>query len=210
VLKIGMPTGIQMVVISLAEIALLALVNRFGSDATAAYGAVNQVVNYVQFPALSIAITASILGAQAIGAGRTERLGAITRTGLQLNLVITGTLVLLAYLLSRHLIALFITSAPVVDLAQSLLHIMLWSSIVFGMASVVSGVMRASGTVLVPMTISVLCIVAIEVPAAYVLSAHSGLEGVWWSYPIAFTSMLLLQSAFYRGVWRKKRIERLV
>jgi len=84
------------------------------------------------------------------------------------------------------------------------------SSIVFGMASVVSGVMRASGTVLVPMAISVLCIVAIEVPAAYVLSAHIGLEGVWWSYPIAFTSMLLLQSAFYRGVWRKKRIERLV
>ena len=56
---------------------LLGIVNGFGSDATAAYGAVNQVLNYVQFPAISIAITASILGAQAIGAGHAGRLGAI-------------------------------------------------------------------------------------------------------------------------------------
>jgi putative MATE family efflux protein len=58
VVRIGLPTGVQMIVISVAEIALLSIVNGFGSDATAAYGAVNQVVNYVQFPALSIAITA--------------------------------------------------------------------------------------------------------------------------------------------------------
>jgi len=210
VLRIGMPTGVQMIVISLAEIALLALVNSFGSNATAAYGAVNQVVNYVQFPALSIAITASILGAQAIGAGRTERLGAITRTGLQMNLFITGTLVVIGYLFSRHLIALFITSEPVIDLAQSLLHIMLWSSVVFGGASVVSGVMRASGTVLIPMSISIFCIAAIEVPSAYALAHQLGIKGVWMAYPIAFVSMLVLQSAFYRLVWRKAKIERLV
>ena len=210
VLRIGMPTGVQMIVISLAEIVLLSLVNRFGSNATAAYGAVNQVVNYVQFPALSIAITASILGAQAIGAGRIERLSAITRTGLLMNLVVTGSLVVIGYLFSRHLMALFITSAPVIELAQSLLHIMLWSCVVFGCASVVSGVMRASGTVLVPMSISIFCIVAIELPSAYALSHRFGIEGVWMAYPIAFVSMLVLQTAFYRLVWRKARIERLV
>lgn len=63
VTRVGVPTGVQMIVIALAEIALLSLVNSYGSEATAAYGAVNQVVAYVQFPAISIAITASILGA---------------------------------------------------------------------------------------------------------------------------------------------------
>jgi len=33
---------------------------------------------------------------------------------------------------------------------------------------------------------------------------------VWWAYPIAFVSMLVLQSAFYRLVWRKSKITRLV
>ena len=210
VLRIGLPTGVQMITISLAEIVLLSLVNGFGSHATAAYGAVNQVVNYVQFPALSIAITASILGAQAIGAGRPETLGAITRTGLQLTLAITGSLVLVGYLFSRYLIGAFVTSAPVVELAQTLLHIMLWSSVVFGFASVLGGVMRASGSVLVPTGISIFCIVAIEVPAAWLLSRQFGINGVWMAYPITFVSMLVLQASYYQMFWRKKKIVRLV
>ncbi|MDD0811055.1 MATE family efflux transporter [Curvibacter sp. RS43] len=210
VLRIGVPTGLQMIVISLAELALLSLVNGFGSDATAAYGAVNQIVAYVQFPAISIAITASILGAQAIGAGRSERLGAIARTGLLMNLVLTGSLVSVAYLFSRPVIGFFITSAPVLELAQSLLHIMLWSSVVFGMASVLSGVMRASGSVLVPTLISIFCILGVEVPVAVLASRQIGIEGVWLAYPVAFIAMLVLQGTYYRLVWRRRPIRRLV
>ena len=210
VLKIGVPTGMQMIVISLAEVALLSMVNSYGSSATAAYGAVNQVVAYVQFPAISIAITASILGAQAIGAGRADELGAIARTGLLMNLMLTGTLVVIGYLFSRHLMGFFITSEPVIDLAQTLLHIMLWSSIIFGMASVLSGIMRASGSVLVPTAISILCIALIEVPVAWFTSHRIGINGIWVAYPAAFIAMLGLQTAYYRLVWKKKAIRRLV
>ena len=210
VLRIGVPTGVQMIVIALAEIALLALVNGFGSQATAAYGAVNQVVAYVQFPAISIAITASILGAQAIGAGRADRLGAIARTGLVMNLVLTGALVLAGYLFSRRLMGFFITSEPVIEVAQTLLHIMLWGTVVFGMASVLSGVMRASGSVLVPTAISILCIALIEVPVAWFASRQIGLNGVWIAYPVTFVAMFALQSAYYRLVWRGRPVRRLV
>ena len=210
VLRIGMPTGVQMIVVSISSLVLLSLVNSYGSAATAAYGAVNQVVAYVQFPAISIAITASILGAQAIGAGREATLGAIARTGLVMNLLLTGTLVLLGYLFSRPLMGVFITSAPVIEVAQTLLHIMLWSMVVFGMASVLSGVMRASGSVLVPTGIAIACIVFVEIPAAWLLSHRIGLNGVWMAYPINFCAMLLLQTAYYRGVWRKKPIRKLV
>lgn len=210
VLKVGVPTGVQMIVISLAEVALLSMVNSYGSNATAAYGAVNQVVAYVQFPAISIAITASILGAQAIGAGRADKLGAIARTGLLMNLALTGVLVVLGYLFSRHLMGFFITSAPVIELAQTLLHIMLWSSIIFGMASVLSGVMRASGSVLVPTAISILCIALVEVPVAWLASQRMGINGIWIAYPAAFIAMLGLQTAYYRLVWKKKAIKKLV
>jgi len=210
VVRIGLPTGLQMIVISLAEIVLLSLVNGFGSDATAAYGAVNQVVNYVQFPALSIAITASILGAQAIGAGDTDRLRAIARTGLKMNLAVTGGLVLVGYLFARYLISAFVTSEHVIALAVTLLHIMLWSCIVFGLAGVLSGVMRSSGAVLVPTAISIFCIAAIEVPSAVFLSRAFGLNGVWMAYPITFVAMLVLQASYYQLVWRRQKITRLV
>jgi putative MATE family efflux protein len=210
VLKVGVPTGVQMIVISLAEVVLLSLVNSYGSAATAAYGAVNQVVAYVQFPAISISITASILGAQAIGAGRTGQLGAIARTGLLMNLALTGSLVLLGYLFSRHLMGFFITSAPVIELAQTLLHIMLWSTVVFGMASVLSGIMRASGSVLVPTGIAIFCIALVEVPVAWVMSHRIGINGIWIAYPATFVAMLALQTAYYRLVWRKKSIRRMI
>ena len=209
VLRIGLPTGLSMITISLAEIAVLFLVNRFGSQATAAYGAVNQIVSYVQFPAISIAITASILGAQAIGAGRTHMLGAIVRTGIVMNLVLTGGLVLLGYVFSRSMLGWFITDPAVVELAQTLLHIMLWSSVVMGMSMVLSGLMRASGVVLWPTAISMFAIGCIEVPVAWLLSLHYGLNGIWAAYPIAFLAMLAMQTAYYRLVWCKLTIRRL-
>jgi putative MATE family efflux protein len=210
VLRIGLPTGLQMVVISVSELVILSLVNRHGSQATAAYGAVTQIVNYVQFPALSISITASILAAQTIGAGRSERLGAILNTGLGLNAVLTGSLVLLGYALSGAVLGLFLTQEAVLAQAQHLLHLMLWSILVFGFQAVIGGVMRASGDVLVPMAISVFCILGVQLPAAYALDARLGLEGIWIAFPVAYVTMLVLQTLYFRRVWRHRKIRRLV
>ena len=210
VMRIGLPTGLQMVVISLSELVILALVNGHGSQATAAYGAVTQIVNYVQFPALSIAITASILAAQTIGAGRTERLGPILKTGLGLNATLTGSLVLLGYAVSGTVLGLFLTQQPVLDQAQHLLHLMLWSILVFGFQAVIGGVMRASGDVLVPMAISVFCILGVQLPVAWWLNGRIGIEGIWIAFPVAYLAMLVLQSAYYLGVWRHRKITRLI
>ncbi len=209
VLKIGLPTGLSIITISLAEIAVLFLVNRYGSQATAAYGAVNQIVNYVQFPAISIAIAASILGAQAIGAGRGHMLGHIAKTGIALNLVLTGSLVVIGLIFSRSIIGLFITDPAVVDMAKTLLDIMLWSSVIMGMSMVLSGLMRASGEVVMPTAITMLCILCIEIPTAWTLSNIYGIKGIWAAYPITFLAMLALQTTYYRLVWRKKPFKRL-
>ena len=92
ILRVGIPTGVQMIASSMAGLVVVSLVNGFGSSATAAYGAVNQINSFAQFPVISVAITASILGAQAIGAGRSERLGAITATAIRMNLVLGAAL----------------------------------------------------------------------------------------------------------------------
>jgi putative MATE family efflux protein len=210
VLRLGIPAAMGMVVMSLAELVLLGLVNGFGSNATAAYGAVNQVLSYTQFPALSIGISVSIFGAQAIGRGDAARVGAIVRTGVEMNLLLTGSLVVMAYLFSRALMGFFITDAAVLELAQGLLHIVLWSSVLFGLSTVFSGAMRASGTVWMPLSISIFVIAAIELPSAIILSRLIGIQGVWIAYPIAFCAMFLLQMSFYMLVWRKRAIERLI
>jgi len=211
ILKLGIPAGVQMIVSALAALVVVGIVNRFGANATAAYGAVNQVLSYIQFPAMSIAIATSIFGAQAIGAGQADQLRRIVRTGLAMNLFITGAFVVIAYIFSQHLVALFITAPEVVELTETLLHIVLWSTILFGFGGVLSGMMRASGDVLMPMLLSLGTILIVEVPLALYLSTTSlGLNGVWWAYVASFCTMLVLQASYYWFFWRKKPIKKLI
>lgn len=210
ILRLGVPTGIQMITTSMAGLVIVGLVNRYGSHATAAYGAVNQVLNYIQFPALSISIAASIFAAQAIGAGKSDLLAKVTRTALTMNILITGGLVALAYLFSKYLMALFITDPEVVALGQQLLFIVLWSIIFFGASSIFASIMRASGTVTVPMLINIVVILAIEVPCAYLFSQWWGLKGVWYAYALAFVCLCVLQGLYYQLVWKKKTVIALI
>jgi putative MATE family efflux protein len=210
VVKLGLPAGVSMVVSSLSGIVIIGIVNRFGSDATAAYGAVNQVLSYVQFPAMSIAIAASIFAAQAIGARRFGDVERVMRTAAIFNVLFTGALVLIAYLFSQNIVALFITDPEVIEVTETLLHIVLWSCLVFGFGQILSAVMRASGDVWIPMALSLLAIICVEVPAAILLSNWLGLPGVWWGYCCSFIALLIFQAIYYFGFWRKKEIVALV
>ena len=210
ILRLGIPTGIQMITTSIAGLVIVGLVNRHGAHATAAYGAVNQVLNYIQFPALSIAIAASIFAAQAIGAGKSDLLAKVTRTALTMNILFTGTLVTLAYLFSKYLMALFITDPEVVDLGQQLLFIVLWSILFFGASAIFASIMRASGTVTIPMIINIIAIVGIEVPCAYLFSEWWGLQGIWYGYALAFVCLCIMQGLYYQFVWKKKTIKTLI
>ena len=210
ILKLGVPTGIQMVTNSLAGLVIIGLVNGFGPQATAAYGAVNQVNNYVQFPAMSISIAASIFAAQAIGSGQIQRLAKVTLTALSMNLYLTGSLIVLAYLFSEHLMALFITDPAVVELGGELLHIVLWSVLFFGAGGIFAGIMRASGTVMVPMIINMVAVLGIELPLAYWFSHLWGLHGIWMAYALSFVGLCIMQGQYYHWVWKKKSIQALV
>ncbi|MBD5635755.1 MAG: MATE family efflux transporter, partial [Candidatus Eremiobacteraeota bacterium] len=210
--RIGIPTSLNLVMVSLSEIAVLSFVNRFGSNALAAYGAVNQIVSYVQFPAISIGIAASIFGAQSIGAARLDRIPKIVRSAVILNYAIEGCLVAIVYVFSRAVISLFIKSEATVEVAHSLLSITLWSYAIFGNARIISAIMVSSGTVVWPTLLSIISIWGVEVPVAYYLSQRTplGLDGVWYGYPAAFIASLCFELAYYYLVWKRKPIARLV
>jgi putative MATE family efflux protein len=210
VVRLGIPTGLFFITSSLADVMLLSLVNRHGSQATAAWGAVNQVMAYVQFPAISIAIAASVFAAQAIGARRLHEVEHVTRVGLWLNLALTGAMTLLVALAAPYAVGLFLQAPVEIAFTASLLRITVWGSICFGMASVFTAVMRAAGTVRVPTTISLGCIAFLLFPFAWAFQQVFGVAGIWVSYPATYACGLLLQAAYFYGVWKRRPITRLV
>lgn len=209
VVRLGVPTALFFLTGSLADMALLSLVNRHGVHATAAWGTVNQVIAYVLFPAMSIAIAASVFAAQAIGAGRLAQVPHVAQVGLVMNLLLTGSLAVLVALFAVPVAGLFVREPAVVELAAQALRLCVWGSVIFGLASVYSSVMRAAGTVRVPTLISLSCLALLMFPLGWAFGQALGLAAIWLAYPVTYGCALLLQALYYHGVWKRRPIHRL-
>ena len=79
-----------------------------------------------------------------------------------------------------------------------------------GISCVLVGFMQASGAVIWPASISIAAIWLVEVPAAYVLSRHLGLNGVWIAYPLAISVALAAHLSNYFVVWRHRAHQKLL
>jgi len=201
----GVPMGLQMVLISLAMIAMMTMVNGYGTDTAAAYGAAMQLWTYVQMPAMAIGAACSSMAAQNVGAGRWDRVDATARNGVAINFLMTGLLIVPLILLDRWTLALFLPEHGVaLDVARHLNHISIWSFLLFGVTFVVSGVVRSTGAVIPPLVILGLSLWGIRVPFAHLLAPTMGADAVWWSFPISAACAMLMSLAYYRwGRWRK-------
>lgn len=204
----GVPMGLQMILISLAMIAMISMVNEYGESTTAAYGAALQLWTYVQMPAMAIGAACSSMAAQNVGAGRWDRVGAITRSGVLFNFVLTGALILPLIAFDHATLALFMPDgSPSLAIAQHLNRIAVWSFLFFGLTFVISGVVRSTGAVIPPLLILGIALWAIRVPFAVWLQPRFGVDAIWWSFPVSSVCAMLMSLAYYRwGRWREARM----
>jgi putative MATE family efflux protein len=205
IVNIGLPTGLQMVMLSLSQIVLIVFVNRFGSDATAAFGAALQISGFAQLPSVAVALTASIFAAQMIGAGDPSRVGTITRVAVILNYVAGGIVMFFVYIFAPHLLGLFLKTPVALKIGLELTYISMWSYLVYGHAEILTGVMRSYRVVWTPMLIEVAALWLFEVPFAWYFSQQFGLTGIWWAYPTSNVAVLAAEIAFVTLYWRRKR-----
>ena len=204
----GIPMGMQMFVVSSSVLALTSLVNRFGSQETAAFNAAMQLWNYVQMPALAIGAAASSMAAQNIGAGKWDRVGKVAAAGVSFNLAIGGVLILTFYLLDKHAMGLFLpANAAALDIASHINGIVLWSFVFFGTSMVLFGVVRATGAVVPPLVMLLISLWMIRVPFAYGMLDRWHADAIWWSFPIASVMSVSMAIAYYKfGGWRTARM----
>ena len=83
--KKGIPMSAQMLVLSLSGVLMISLVNRFGVETAAAFGATLQLWNYIQMPAFAVGMGVSAMAAQNVGARKWDRVNSIARVGVALQ-----------------------------------------------------------------------------------------------------------------------------
>lgn len=204
----GFPMGLQMLVVSVSALAMIGLVNRHGTITTAAFGATNQLWTYVQMPAMAVGAGVSAMVAQNIGAGRWDRVDMITRSGVVMNCLLTGALVLILTLLDRHVLWLFLGSdGESIQIATRMNLIAGWSFILFGISMVLAATVRANGAVIGPLVILAIALFPVRIGLAATFDPLWGADAIWWSFPAGSLASLLMTIAFYlHGGWRKLKL----
>ncbi|GAA0684993.1 MATE family efflux transporter [Dyella marensis] len=201
----GLPMGLQMIVISSSAMLMMRLVNGYGSQTTAAYGAATQLWTYVQMPAMAIGAAVSSMAAQNIGARLWDRVHRIARAGVAYNFLFGGTLIALIYLFNRAALHLFLPGdGEAIALAQHLNMIAVWSFLFFGITFVLFGVVRSTGAVWPPLIVLTISMWLIRPPFAFALMPKLGADAIWWSFPLGSLASMLMAMAYYRwGGWQK-------
>jgi putative MATE family efflux protein len=204
----GLPMGLQLVVISLSGVLMITLVNRFGTDTTAAFGATFQLWQYVQMPAFAIGMAVSSMAAQNVGAEKWERVRAIARHGVWFSILLTTTIVVLIEVFSDQALGLFLPAGSVaLRTAEHLNLIVAWSFILLAISMVLFGVVRATGAVLPPLIILSVALLGIRFPVALAFIDEWHADAIWWSFPIASIVAAAMSIAYYKwGGWRTARM----
>lgn len=206
-LKIGLPTGLQQTFVALGMLAITKIVNGFGTDVIAAYSAAGRLDSLASMPAMNFGAALSTFVGQNLGAKKPERV----KQGLKATFLMSGSLSIVTSLLVivfRHkLMELFTPDIAVIEIGARYLFIVSSFYIFFTTMFVTGGVMRGAGDTLVPMFITLFSLWIIRIPAAWIMSRYFGVDGIWWSIPIAwFIGMVFSYIYYLKGNWRKKVI----
>jgi putative MATE family efflux protein len=204
----GLPMGLQMIVVASSALATMGLVNREGVETTAAFGIAMQLWTYIQMPAMALGAAASAMAAQNIGAGKWDRVAAITRAGIAYNLAITGALVALLAIADRPALALFVGGdSAALPIARHIQLLATWSFLLFGVTMVVFGTVRANGAVLGPLIILAIGLYPIRLGFALGAYPWLGADALWLSFPVSSFANMAMALAFYlHGGWRNARM----
>jgi putative MATE family efflux protein len=208
-LMIGLPTGLQQTFVSLGMLAVTRIVNDFGTNAIAAYSVVGRLDSLAGMPAMNFGAALSTFVGQNLGANKPERV----RQGLKSTFMMSSGLAVATSLgviiFRRSLMGLFTTDQAVIDIGAEYLVIVSSFYLFFSTMFVIGGVMRGAGDTLIPMFITLFALWAIRIPAAWIMSRYFGIDGIWWSIPVAwFIGMSLSYLYYLKGNWRKKVVVR--
>ncbi len=204
-LMIGLPTGLQQTFVSMGMLAITRIVNGFGTDAIAAYSAAGRLDSLAGLPAMNFGAALSTFVGQNLGANKPERV----KQGLKATFMMSGALALFTSLFviifRQQLMGLFTNDEAVIALGAEYLVIVSSFYIFFSTMFVIGGVMRGAGDTIVPMFITLFALWAIRIPAAWIMSEYFGVDGIWWSIPVAwFIGMTLSYLYYLKGNWKKK------
>lgn len=207
ILRLGIPSGAQMVVIHAGTTVILSLVNSLGAHAVAGFGAAQRLDHLILLPAVALGTAVTAMAGQNIGARQWPRVAQITRAGIVYNTSIMLLLASVLYIWAQPLVRLFIQDEASVAFGTHYLKTIAFFYPFIGLNFVFNSVVRGAGAMFQVLALNIISLWILRVPLAYWATSVYGDTGVALGIGLSFMLSAGFSFAYYRwGRWRDKRL----
>lgn len=205
ILAVGLPSGLQNSIISLANVIVQSNINAFGANAMAGCGVYFKVEGFGFLPVTCFAMALSTFVSQNLGAGREDRAKKGALLGTLCSMAVAELVGLCLYFLSPYVMAAFNRDPDVVAFGVSQARTEALFYFLLSFSHCMAGVLRGAGRAKVPMLVMLACWCVIRITYITITVAIiPDIRVVFWAYPITWSLSGLCFSVYMlRGTWLK-------
>lgn len=211
ILKVGLPTAIQMVVVNISYLLITGMLNNFGVSVAAASGVGLKVNTFAGMPCWAIGQAITAMVGQNMGAKNVERVKRTTTVGLYLNIFITSITVLLIQIFAKPIIMLFDpVSTEVIE--GGILYLRMCcgvNSLIYATMYTFDSFAIGIGSANVAMVNALLDAVIVRLTVSWVLAFtfSYGFAGIYLGQALSPVLPAITGFLYYKSrVWEKKRL----
>lgn len=204
VLRYGLPTGLQMSIISISDMTLQAVVNTYGTTMVVAYGVCLKVEGLGFQLADAIGSALGTFTGQNVGAKDYERVKKGVRSAYLMNAICYGIFCPLVFIFARPIMEAFTQTPEAIQFGVEYMRIFTLFFLAGGILVVYHNILRASGDVAVTVLMGVSEVVT-RIGCALLFPHLWGYRGLWLVSPITWICAMLVGAVrYYSGAWKKK------
>jgi putative MATE family efflux protein len=205
ILELAIPTAVEGSVAQSGYLLFTRMVASLGTSTLAAHQIALRVESLSYMPSLGLAVAATTLVGQALGAENPKLAEASVKRTLLFSLIFNGLLGLIFVIFARPIVSIFGATPDVLALASLALMIAAAELPALGIDMILAGGLRGAGDTRTPMIVTLVGVLLFRLSLVYLLAIQWGwgLAGVWWGTAIDWTiRALLLWILFLRGRWK--------
>lgn len=205
IIQIGVPSGIQSAMFSVANVLIQSSVNSLGGVVIAGEAAAKNIEGFLYVSMNAFHQTSMNFAGQNMGAGKLSRVKKTLLICAAAATVLSVILSIATNLFGRQLLSLYIVDSPeAID--YGMIRIVYTTALYFlcALMEVLTGTLRGMGASLMPMLISVFGICGVRIIWVYTFfSASHTLQSLSISYPVSWLVTSVLQFAAFIYVMKK-------
>ena len=192
IIRIGLPTGIQMSLVALGSMGVLSKVNSYGKAFTAGFNVGNKLDTLSFLPVQSLSAAVISFVGQNMGAGREDRVRQGVRVTVAMAVSWTVFSSALVVWQSVPLSRIFSPEPAVIAASALYLQCVMPPYFLFAILFVLNSAMRGAGDSLYPMLNVVASVILLRVPLLYLLANLFGPDVMYWSCGIGWFAACIL------------------